>query len=151
MHQYIHNAQTKGTQHSSVVKTLNNKNAFQYCPTIYRISSCPMHAPQQPYMPPKCRMPPCNHACPLATMHAPPATMHASTQQPCMPPGNHACPLQPHMPPCSHACPPATTHTPLQPWTPPLWTEWQTGAKILPCPKLRLRAVIMEDGCTSWS
>ena len=22
-----------------------------------------------------------------------------------------------------------------------LWTEWQTGAKILPCPKLRLRAV----------
>ena len=25
--------------------------------------------------------------------------------------------------------------------TPPLWTEWQTGAKILPCPKLRLRAV----------
>ena len=25
----------------------------------------------------------------------------------------------------------------------PLWTEWQTGAKILPCPKLRFRAVIM--------
>ena len=24
----------------------------------------------------------------------------------------------------------------------PLWTEWQTGAKILPCPKLRLRALI---------
>ena len=24
---------------------------------------------------------------------------------------------------------------------PPLWTEWQTGVKILPCPKLRLRAV----------
>ena len=24
---------------------------------------------------------------------------------------------------------------------PPLWTEWQTGAKILPCLKLRLRAV----------
>ena len=23
----------------------------------------------------------------------------------------------------------------------PLWTEWQTGVKILPCPKLRLRAV----------
>ena len=33
------------------------------------------------------------------------------------------------MPPQSnHACP-------------PLWTEWQTGVKILPCPKLRLRAV----------
>ena len=25
---------------------------------------------------------------------------------------------------------------------PPLWTEWQTGTKILPYPKLRLRAVI---------
>ena len=24
---------------------------------------------------------------------------------------------------------------------PPLWTEWQTGVKLLPCPKLRLRAV----------
>ena len=23
----------------------------------------------------------------------------------------------------------------------PLWTEWQTGVKTLPCPKLRLRAV----------
>ena len=34
----------------------------------------------------------------------------------------------------------------------PLWTEWQTGAKILPCPKLRLRAVInvmsLESPCT---
>ena len=28
--------------------------------------------------------------------------------------------------------------------TPPLWTEWQTGAKILPCPKLRLRVVKMR-------
>ena len=25
---------------------------------------------------------------------------------------------------------------------PPPWTEWQTGVKILPCPKLLLRAVI---------
>ena len=25
--------------------------------------------------------------------------------------------------------------------TPSLWTEWQTGVNILPCPKLRLRAV----------
>ena len=25
----------------------------------------------------------------------------------------------------------------------PLWTEWQTGAKILPCPRLHLRAVKM--------
>ena len=30
--------------------------------------------------------------------------------------------------------PPGTRHT-------PLWTEWQTGVKILPCPKVRLRAV----------
>ena len=30
---------------------------------------------------------------------------------------------------------------PAQVLPPPLWTEWQTGAKILPCPKLRLRAV----------
>ena len=32
------------------------------------------------------------------------------------------------------AGPPGTRHPP--------WTEWQTGVKILPCPKLRLRAVI---------
>ena len=32
----------------------------------------------------------------------------------------------------------------------PLWTEWQTGAKILPCPKLRLRAVINRDGVLSF-
>ena len=31
---------------------------------------------------------------------------------------------------------------PIMHWgRPPLWTEWQTGVKILPCPKLRLRAV----------
>ena len=48
--------------------------------------------------------------------------------------------------------PPAATYAPLQPcmhpWQPctlppPLWTEWQTGVKILPCPKLRLREVTM--------
>ena len=27
---------------------------------------------------------------------------------------------------------------------PPPWTEWQTGVKILPCPKLRLRAINMH-------
>ena len=31
------------------------------------------------------------------------------------------------------------------PGTFPLWTEWQTGAKILPCPKLRLRAVTISQ------
>ena len=29
---------------------------------------------------------------------------------------------------------------------PALWTEWQTGVKILPCPKLRLRAVTKKSG-----
>ena len=32
----------------------------------------------------------------------------------------------------------------IQAWNgadPPLWTEWRTGAKIYPCPKLRLREV----------
>ena len=49
------------------------------------------------------------------------------------PRSNHAHPPeQPRMPP------------PEQPRMPPLWTEWQTGVKILPCPKLRLRAVIMS-------
>ena len=89
------------------------------------------HAQSLPLQP---HMPPCNHAClpqphmcppqpciPTATMHAPP-------------PHNHAHPLQPHMPP-----------SPSQPCMPPLWTEWQTGVKILPCPKLRLRAVKMTQ------
>ena len=31
----------------------------------------------------------------------------------------------------------------------PLWTEWHTGVKIWPCPKLRLRAVISTIDC-SW-
>ena len=30
------------------------------------------------------------------------------------------------------------------PCRPPLWTEWQTGVETLPCPKLRLRAVIKK-------
>ena len=30
---------------------------------------------------------------------------------------------------------------------PPLWTEWHTLMKILPCPKLRLRAVIILLAC----
>ena len=33
------------------------------------------------------------------------------------------------------------------PWTEtPLWTEWQTGVKALPCPRLRLRAVTRRTG-----
>ena len=93
--------------------------------------------------------------------HAPPTTTHGPPQ-PCMPPS----PLQPCMPPHNHICPPATTHTPPPPPTtthapqeahthtpgkhapphaPSPWTEWQTGEKILPCPKLRLRAVIKKN------
>ena len=34
---------------------------------------------------------------------------------------------------------------------PPPWTEWQTGVKILPCPKLRLRAVISHTSPSSLS
>ena len=118
-----------------------------------------MHAPWQPCTPPSNHAcPPDNHACPHTTTHAPLATMHAP-QQPCMPPGNHTCPpatthappatmhapLATTHPPDNHTCPPATTYTsPQQPRMPPLWTEWQTGVKILPCPKLRLGAVIIE-------
>ena len=82
------------------------------------------------------------HACPPGTQ--PPRScmlpgMHPH-HRPCTPPG-HACPPimhtpQPRTPPGMHAphhaCPPSCT----------LWTEWQTGVKILPCPKLLLRAVI---------
>ena len=34
---------------------------------------------------------------------------------------------------------------------PPLWTEWQTGVKILPYPKLRLRAVNMAETALLYS
>ena len=41
--------------------------------------------------------------------------------------------------------PPGTRH--------PLWTKWQTGVNILPCTKLRLRAVIKHwspESCFVW-
>ena len=75
----------------------------------------------------------------------PPTTMHA--------PRNHACPLQPCMPPRSthplgsthtpqkHAHPPGSTHTPEKHTCLPRNTH--TPVNILPCPKLRLRAVII--------
>ena len=49
---------------------------------------------------------------------------------PCMPPGMHTPP-----PPCTPPSHPTGHACPL------LWTEWQTGVKILPYPKLRLLAV----------
>ena len=39
--------------------------------------------------------------------------------------------------------PPPSEQNPGYP--PPQWTEWQIGEKILPCPKLRLRAVTSND------
>ena len=62
----------------------------------------------------------------------PPRSMHAPRKH--TPPGEACTPPQRH----THT-PPGNTHA-------PPWTEWQTGAKILPCPKLRLRAVIMDVG-----
>ena len=85
--------------------------------------------------------PPCNHACPPATMHAP-QQPHMPPQQPCTPPSNHTCPpatthvpRQPCTPPSNHTCPlatmhapSATMHAPWQPHMPPLWTEFLTLA-----------------------
>ena len=93
----------------------------------------PRHAHPPAMNAPQAHKPP-SHTCPLA-MHAP---------QPCMPPGHahpirHTHPLGMH-PPDMHAPSPGT-HTPYGAHMPPLWTEWQTGVKKLPCPKLRLRAV----------
>ena len=95
-------------------------------------------APRQPHMPPLATTHPSgNHACPLATMHAP-QQPHTLSLQPRMPP-NHTCPRQPCMAPL------ATMHA-------PLWTEWQTGVKILPCPKLRLRAVMKsKQSCVGYN
>ena len=104
---------------------------------------------------------PCNHACP-PTMQAPYNHAHPTCNytHPC----NHACPPQPcmpctttyapppnHVPPYQPCMPLATTHPP-QPHTPspppgnhapPCGQNcWHTLLKILPCPKLRLRAVL---------
>ena len=59
--------------------------------------------------------------------------------------GRLSCHARPHTP--RHTCPPARTPPP------PPWTEWQTLAKILPCFKLRLRAVIMavKDASSAWN
>ena len=100
-----------------------------------RISSYPMHAPQeqpctpqqQPCMPPGATM----HAPLGATTHAPWQQPHMPPQeQPCMPPqSNHVCPpaATMHTPPGSnHACPPEQPHKPPpeQPqMPPPVWTD----------------------------
>ena len=99
-----------------------------------------------------------SHACPPpgATMHAPPEQPHTPPRA--TPPGATTCPLPLEQPCIPRATTPppeqSCTLPPEQPCTPPeqprtpLWTEWQTGVKMLPCPKLRLRAVTMthQDG-----
>ena len=106
--------------------------------------SCP---PWQPCTPPQPHMPPWQpHMTQQPCM--PPTTMH--TPQSCMPPRNHTCPLAIAHALCNHACPPATMHAPPQPCMPPGnhacppcgQNSWHTLLKILPCPKLLLRAVI---------
>ena len=107
------------------------------------------HAPEQPRMPPWS-----NHAHPPEQPCTPTQEQpHMSPEQPCMPPSRatmHAPPEQPHMPAPS----PRSNHAPSPPWT-----EWQTGVKILPCPKLRLREVTRKHSsrirtahlrCSGW-
>ena len=97
------------------------------------------HAPwKKPCMPPKkpCMSPQKNHT-PVRKNHAyppkkpcmpPQKTMHAPWKKPCMPPKKTM--YAPRKKPCM---------------PPPLWTEWHTRVKILPCPKLRLRAVKRDE------
>ena len=128
--------------------------------SICHASPPPRHACPLPCTPAPCCTSP-YHACPLPSMppcHAHPPATHTPTMHvplPHMPPHYNACPMPctppaMHTPPAMytpcHTCPPTmhvpptTMHAPL-PRTLPLWTEWQTGVKILPCPKLRLQAV----------
>ena len=131
--------------------------------SLTRILSYSMHTPNHACSPPTMHDPPptihaplqscmspSNHTCPPPTLQALPPTTHAPPPTTHTPP-NHACPPtihapQPYMPP-NHTHPPPTTHAPsLQPcMPPPLWTEWHTLVKILPCPKLRLRAVKIKN------
>ena len=65
----------------------------------------------------------------------PPAARHAGIAHP--PTARHAGIA--HPPAARHAGISPAMHAGIPP--PPPWTEWQTGVKILPCPKLLLRAV----------
>ena len=78
----------------------------------------------------------------LVVSYAHPPHIHASPGNHTGPPTTMHAPRQPRMPPSNHASPPATT---------PPRTEWQTGVKILPCPKLRLRAVTRSQRQTGWT
>ena len=105
------------------------------------------HAPLCHACPPFTMHVPLHHTCPPFATHAPPFAMHpplpcTPSLSPCMPPGMHTPQEQPCMPPPEqpHTHPPGSNHA-----RPLLWTEWQTGVKILPCPKLRLRAVNMKE------
>ena len=111
-------------------------------PCIPHTTHAPCHAHPPPCMPPTMHTPPAIHGPPP---HTPP-TMHAFL--PCMTPTMHA-PL-PHKS-LHHACPPAM-HAPPLPHTHTLpcmphcgQNSWHTLLRILPCPKLRLRAVIIHN------
>ena len=143
-------------------------------PCIPPSHTCPLakhaplgtHAPPWPHMPPQPCMPP-RHTCKVGMhpqAHTPPGHVHplaTHATRPCMPP-RYAHPLR-HAPPRhtqslgTHAPPamraprphmPQAMHVPIPPsHIPPPWTEWQTGIKILPCPKLRLQAVKISYDC----
>ena len=87
----------------------------------------------------------------ICHVHPPATRPSCHTCPPTMNAPHHACPL-PHTPPTMHAPPPCmplchahpapTTHAPPCHGRPPCGqNSWQTLLKILPCPKLRLRAV----------
>ena len=120
---------------------MRTARSFTNCTSWYLAAGGPWHT-----CPPATHAP--RHACPQPCIplgthtpwactpgHACPLGMHAPCPQACTPLGMHA-PLGMHVPP-RHACLPAT-HAP-----PPLVNRMKTGVKILACPKLRLRAVIM--------
>ena len=114
--------------HSSRMRTARSLTVSRHIlhmpPSNHACPLATMHAPQQPRMPPATMHAPGNHTCPPSTMHAP--------QQPHTPPSNHARPRQPCMPSPRQPCmPPSKPHMPPLPWQPhmpPLWTEFLTHA-----------------------
>ena len=116
----------------------------------------PLYADTLDAEPPLCRHPWCRHPfmqtpwCkpPFIPWCRPPSIQTSSTPG-CRPPGCRPTGCRPHL----HAHPP--------PWSCDLWcmlgsqplhqlTEWHTGVKTLPCPKLRLRTVKIWASVPWW-
>ena len=121
---------TKTRMHSSRMCTAHSLTVSPYLVVSHACPPWSNHAcpPEQPCTPQA------THVCP-PSKHAPPqATMHAPRERPCMPHPRsnhtHTPREQPCTPPWEQPCMPPQE----QPCMPPLWTEWQTGVKILPCP-----------------